>query len=66
MKKFLNAKFTGLFLAISLTLCTATWGASCDAFNSETGSYVFGECYNYSFDGFDSETGAYVFGDCYS
>ena len=36
----------------------------CEGYNSETGSYVYGECIGSSFEGYDSETGGYVYGDC--
>lgn len=36
----------------------------CGGHNSETQSYVHGECSDGNFDGFDSLTGSYVYGRC--
>ena len=59
MKKILT--YTFLFLMV---LTSSSWSASCDGFDSETGSWVWGDCSGGSFDGYDSQTSAYVWGDC--
>jgi hypothetical protein len=40
------------------------WTVDCDAYDSDTGAYVYGECVDGDFEGYNSSTGAYVYGDC--
>ena len=49
---------------VLMVLSSSSWGVSCDGFDSETGSWVWGDCSGSSFDGYDSQTSAYVWGDC--
>jgi hypothetical protein len=42
----------------------ASYTADCEGYNSETSSYVAGQCSDGSFEGYDSETGDFVYGGC--
>ena len=59
MKNFLIA-----FIFLILPSSVFSWEVDCDGYNSDTGSYVYGECSYGDFDGYDSDTGSYVYGDC--
>ena len=41
-----------------------SYTADCEGYNSETSSYVTGQCSDGSFEGYDSETGDQVYGGC--
>jgi len=45
-------------------IVSANYTVECEGHNSETSTYVYGECSDGSFEGYDSETGNYVYGDC--
>ena len=54
-----------LFIIFLLLIFTnQSWAVSCDGWDSDTGAWVWGDCYNGSFDGWDSETSEWVWGDC--
>ena len=59
MKKFLAYTFT-----VFLVFTNPSWSVSCDGWDSDTGAWVWGDCYNGNFAGYDSETSAFVWGDC--
>jgi len=59
MKKILTYTFL-----VFIVLTSPSWSVSCDGWDSQTGSWVWGDCSSGSFDGYDSQTGAYVWGDC--
>ena len=42
----------------------ASYTGDCEGYNSETSSYVAGQCSDGSFEGYDSETGDHVYGGC--
>ena len=44
------------------SMSTIAW--ECEAYDSETSNYIYGECLNGNFEGYDSSTGDYVYGDC--
>ena len=61
--------FGSVLLAIVTTtsinnIALATYSVDCDGYNSETSSYVYGDCDDGDFSGYDSVTGNYVYGDC--
>ena len=58
MKKFL------MVTVLSLLVSNPSWGVSCDGWDSNTGSWVWGDCEGGSFDGYDSVTSVWVWGDC--
>jgi hypothetical protein len=36
----------------------------CEGYDSNTESYVYGECVDGEFEGYDSNTGQYIWGEC--
>ena len=59
MKKILTYTFLVLII-----LTNPSWSVSCDGWDSQTSSWVWGDCSSGSFDGYDSQTSAWVWGDC--
>ncbi|MBT5662632.1 MAG: hypothetical protein HOJ05_02920 [Alphaproteobacteria bacterium] len=57
-------KFVIAFSLLILPFSAFSWEVDCDGYDSDTGSYVYGECTNGDFEGYDSDTGEYVYGDC--
>ena len=53
-----------LLVIVSAGNALASYTVECDGYNSETSSYVYGECSDGEFEGYDSNTGNYVYGDC--
>ncbi len=54
-------------LVMSVILISAAYAdytVACEGYNSETSSYIYGECSDGEFEGYDSETGNYIYGDC--
>jgi len=50
--------------SITTSVAWAKYTVDCEGYNSETSSYVYGECSDGEFDGYNSDTGNYVYGDC--
>ena len=57
-------KLISLIIFLLIIFANQSWAVSCDGWDSDTGAWVWGDCYNGSFDGWDSETNAWVWGDC--
>ncbi|MBN47898.1 MAG: hypothetical protein CMN85_00035 [Spongiibacteraceae bacterium] len=62
MKLKIISTFFLAFLAAPSVL--ADYTVDCEGYNSDTSSYVYGECSNGEFEGYDSDTGNYVYGEC--
>jgi hypothetical protein len=62
MKTFLV--FFICLIAVFSQSAYTSYTADCEGYNSETSSYVTGECSDGSFEGYDSETGDQVYGGC--
>ncbi len=51
-------------IAVNSQSAYTSYTADCEGYNSETASYVVGQCSDGSFEGYDSETGDFVYGGC--
>jgi len=53
-----------IYLLFFIPILVLAYEVDCNAYDSDTGEYVYGTCSNGNFEGYDSDTGEYVYGSC--